>query len=130
MIISCNTERSVDLTVPAAPDYARVARMAAATLAAAAGLGVDDVEDVRMAAEEGFVYACATDQTAVSMTFALEGDELTMYFSLGEDLEALEGETLGLVEALLDAICEDFGIDEDGETLVLVLRSGGGHDDQ
>lgn len=130
MLITCSSEHSVALSVPAAPDYARVARMAAATLAAAAGLGVDDVEDVRMAAEEGFVYACATDQPVVDMTFAREDDELIMYFSLGEDLESLDDEPLGLVEALLEAICEDFGIDEDGETLVLVLRSGGVHDEQ
>ncbi len=131
MTIVCDIEHSVALTVPAAPDYARVVRMAAATLAASAGLGVDDVEDVRMAAEEGFVYACATDQSAVDMTFAREGDELTMYFSLGEEPEEAEDdESLDLVAALLEAICEDFGTDEDGETLVLVLKSGGAHDEQ
>ncbi len=130
MIVSCNVERSVALSVPAAPDYARVARMAAATLAAAADFGVDDVEDVRMAAEEGFVYACATGQKSVDMTFSREGEGLSMYFSLGEDLDALDDESLDLVEALLDAICADFGIDEEGDALVLELRAGGVHGEQ
>ena len=34
--------------------------MMAANLAVCCEMSVEDVEDVRMAAEEGFVYACAT----------------------------------------------------------------------
>ena len=102
-----------NLTVPAVPAYARVVRMCASSLAAVAGLSVDDVEDVRMAAEEGFVYACATGQDCVSCSFTLDADE-----------------SLDLVEVLLDAICEDFGITEDGGTLSLILATGGAHDEQ
>ena len=97
-----------NLTVPAVPAYARVVRMCASSLAAVAGLSVDDVEDVRMAAEEGFVYACATGQDCVSCSFTLDADELIMDFSLGED----------------------FGITEDGGTLSLILATGGAHDEQ
>ena len=39
-------------------------------------------------------------------------------------------ESLDLVEVLLDAICEDFGITEDGGTLSLILATGGAHDEQ
>lgn len=119
------------LTVPATPAYARVVRMCASSLATVAGLSVDDVEDVRMAAEEGFVYACATGQDCVSCSFTLDADELVMDFSLGEDLGAADAdESLDLVEVLLDAICEDFGITEDGGTLSLILATGGAHDEQ
>lgn len=124
-------ERPCTLTVPAVPAYARVVRMCASSLAAVAGLSVDDVEDARMAAEEGFVYACATGQDCVSCSFALDADELIMDFSLGEDLGAAAAdESLDLVEVLLDAICEDFGITEDGGTLSLILATGGAHDEQ
>lgn len=116
------------LTVPANAAYARVVRMCAASLAAVADLSLDDVEDVRMAAEEGFVYACATGQDACNVCFAREDDVLTMDFSLGDDLGAVDDdESLDLVEMLLDAICEEFGITEDGGALRLVLRSGGAH---
>ena len=118
------------LCVPAQPSYARVVRMCAASLAAVADLTLNDVEDVRMAAEEGFVYACVTGQDEVEVSFSREGDELTMDFSLGDDLGAVDADdSLDLVEVLLDAICEEFGITEDGRTLSLVLRAGGGHDE-
>ena len=48
------------LEVPPLPRYARAVRMTAANLAVIAGMNVDEVDDVRMAAEEAFVYACAT----------------------------------------------------------------------
>ena len=46
----------VNVTVPALPEFARSVRMMAANLAVVCHMSVDDLEDVRMAAEEGFVY--------------------------------------------------------------------------
>ena len=46
---------NVILSVPASAEYARSVRMLAASLAVTDDFSVDDVEDVRMAAEEGFV---------------------------------------------------------------------------
>ena len=45
------------LEVPPLPRYARVVRMTAANLAVIAGMNVDEVDDVRMAAEEASTYA-------------------------------------------------------------------------
>lgn len=120
----------IRLTVPAAPEYARVVRMCAASAAAVADLSLEDVEDVRMAAEEGFVYACATGQDSVSCELAFGEGALELNYSLGSDLDAVDDDSLDLVEALLDAICEDFGISEDGSALTLVLRTGGAHDER
>ena len=47
----------ITLTVPSRSEYARTVRMTAAALASRMGMSFDDVEDVRMAAEEAFVYA-------------------------------------------------------------------------
>ena len=49
------------LEVPAQSDYARVVRMTAANLATLAGFGIEEVDDVRMAAEEAFIYSLATN---------------------------------------------------------------------
>lgn len=87
-------------------------------------MGVDEVEDARMAAEEGFVYACATGQQGVRHRLRHLRRGRDMDFSLGEDLGAADAdESLELVEALLAAICDESSISEDGRTLSLTKRT-------
>lgn len=120
----------VNLSIPAQPDFARTVRMMAANLAVISGQSVEDVEDARMAAEEGFVYACATGQQECGIVFGISDEAVTMDFSLGEDLGAADAdESLELVEALLAAICDESSISEDGRTLSLTKRTGGAHDE-
>ena len=45
-------QKRVCLTVPAEPGFARIVRMTAASLAVTCDMGVDEVEDARMAAED------------------------------------------------------------------------------
>ena len=123
-------QKRVCLTVPAEPGFARIVRMTAASLAVTCDMGVDEVEDARMAAEEGFVYACATGQQECGIVFGISDEAVTMDFSLGEDLGAADAdESLELVEALLAAICYESSISEDGRTLSLTKRTGGAHDE-
>lgn len=112
---------SVCLRVPAAASYARVVRMTASNLAVLCEMDVDDVEDVRMAAEEGFVFACATEPSACDVSFELTGEEVRMAFSLG-DADAESNADLDLIELLLSAVCDDFGVSEDGSELSIVKR--------
>ena len=67
----------VKLSVPAEARFARAVRMTASNLAVCCDMSVDDVEDVRMAAEEGFVYACATRPTTCDIVFGLAPDGMT-----------------------------------------------------
>ena len=92
-------EKSVRLSVPAEPEFARVVRMTAANLAVLCDMNVDDVEDLRMAAEEGFVYSCATRPATCDVSFAI-------------------------AELLLDAVCDSCEVTDAGE-LVLVKGIGG-----
>lgn len=119
-------EKKVALSVPAEADFARAVRMTASTLAVCCDMSVDDVEDVRMVAEEGFVYACATCPSEVSVSFSLSADEMSLDFALGEQEPA--DESIELVEVLLSAVCDTFSVSEDGRTLHLVKRAGGVHD--
>ena len=75
---------SIRLCVPAEAAYARVVRMTASNLAVLADMDVDDVDDVRMAAEEGFVYACATEPTACDVAFIVSPEEMRIDFALGD----------------------------------------------
>ena len=122
-----DAEENVTLSVPAEADFARSVRMTASTLAVCCDMSVEDVEDVRMIAEEGFVYSCATAPERVGVSFSLTGDAMTMDFTLG-DAEPAD-ESIELVEVLLSAVCDVFSVSEDGRVLHLVKRAGDAHDD-
>ncbi|MCC6097698.1 MAG: ATP-binding protein [Olsenella sp.] len=121
------SESNVSLSIPAEAGYARAVRMMAANLAVMCDMSVDDVEDVRMAAEEGFVYSCATAPKACDVSFSMGDGFFSMDFSLGErDIEDAEStEDLGLVELLLQAVCDECEVA--GGALHLVKRNGGAH---
>lgn len=116
-------EKNVRLVVPAEAEFARTVRMSASTLAVSCGMSVEDVEDVRMVAEEGFVYCCATAPDEVDLSFSLASGSMTLDFSLGE--RDPDDDALDLVEVLLSAVCDVFSVSEDGRTLHLVKRAGG-----
>lgn len=120
-------EKNVTLSVPAEADFARSVRMTASTLAVCCDMSVEDVEDVRMIAEEGFVYSCATAPERVGVSFSLTGDAMAMDFTLG-DAEPAD-ESIELVEVLLSAVCDVFSVSEDGRVLHLVKRAGDAHVD-
>ncbi len=118
--------KTVRLTVPAEPEFARIVRMTAANLAVCCDMPIDDVEDARMAAEEGFVYACATVQDDCDISFTIDDGQVSMTFSLGLELkEEDEDSSLDLVEALLGAICDESQVSDDETQLTLIKRTGG-----
>lgn len=117
-------EQVVRITVPAEPSFARAVRMMAATLAVDCEMSVDDVEDVRMAAEEGFVYCCATAPARCDITFSLARGEVRATFGLGPQEASDPDGSLDLAELLLSAVCDEHGVSEDGAHLVLVKRAG------
>jgi serine/threonine-protein kinase RsbW len=98
--------------------------MMAANLAVVCNMSVDDVEDVRMAAEEGFVYSCATAPESCDVTFELSEAQVRASFSLGAEPVDPSDDALGLAELLLSAVCDEHGLSDDGSTLVLVKRAG------
>ena len=122
-------EQMVRLSVPAQARYARTVRMMAASLAALCDMSMDDVEDVRMAAEEGFVYSCATSPESCEVCFELASGEMRASFALGsQEPEDADG-SLGLAELLLAAVCDEHGVSDDGAWYTLVKRAGAAHDE-
>ena len=116
-------EQTVRLSVPAEADYARTVRMMAANLAVVCGMSVDEVEDVRMAAEEGFVYCCATAPDVCEVSFQLAQGEIRAAFRLGSSEVAASDDSLDLAELLLSAVCDEHGVSEDGSQLTLLKRA-------
>lgn len=104
------------LEVPAQGDYARVVRMTAANIATLAGFGIADVDDVRMAAEEAFIYTLATNPgERLSVSFRLQGTRLTMDFALGTGWcpDDPDEPALAYSALILQAMCDVYEITEE-----------------
>ena len=58
----------ITLTVAGDPRLARLVRMTAANVGALCSMSVDRIEDIRMAAEEAFIFGCtAVDSDDISI---------------------------------------------------------------
>lgn len=120
----------IRLSVPAEPSFARSVRMMAANLAVLCSMSMDEVEDARMAAEEAFVYSCATRPEACEMTFTLAEDSLHMVFSLGNaspSEDEVLAEQIDLAELLLSAVSDSYEISTKESALHVVKLVGGAH---
>ena len=118
----------VVLVVPARGEYARTVRLAAAELAARAGMDIDGIDDVRMAVEEAFVFASER----------VVGEELSFVFVVAPGSVELSVGSLSASPAhpdapdrgeryarfILESICDSFEliVDDGLCTLRLVKR--------
>lgn len=121
----------VTLTVPARSEFAKTVRMTAATLVSRMGMTFDEVDDVRMAAEEAFVYAVDSQPVDgdVHFEFTISNEQIDIDVALGQ----ANAETTDEVERnaayatfILEAVCDSYQFvsDESGAHLRLVKRAG------
>lgn len=121
----------ITLTVPARGDYARTVRMTAAELATRMGMSYDEVDDVRMAVEEAFVYACDCLGEDADVTFEFSVGNGALEAVVGP-MPACDGETgehtalETYAEFILQSVCDEFAIEHEGGscTLRLTRRAG------
>ncbi len=114
----------VRLTVPARDEFARTVRMTAAALAGRMGMSIDDVEDVRMAVEEAFVFALGRVADGDPLTFDFGVDEDHLSLDVGP-LPASDGDAGGpearYARFILESVCDTFELAEEGSTCSLKL---------
>lgn len=99
------------LTVAADPRLARLVRMTAANVAALSSMSVDRVEDLRMAAEEAFIFACSVDAgECVSLTFTVDDEHVALDVDLGEGAVAdpEPDSPAAYAGLILTAVCDAF----------------------
>ena len=120
----------VVLVVPSKGEYARTVRLAAAELAARAGMDIDGIDDVRMAVEEAFVFAAERAEGGdLTFTFVVAPGSVELTVGpLGAGPSEAESPDRGerYARFILESICDEFeltGADGVG-TLRLVKRSG------
>lgn len=120
----------ITLTVPARSEFAKTVRMTAAELASRLGMSYDEVDDVRLAAEEAFVYVCdcAEAASAITYTFTLDKGALTIDVGPAETVGAPAGDLPAdsYAEFILQSICDEFSIEREPDRcmLHLVRRAG------
>lgn len=120
----------ISLCVPAKSDYAKTVRMTAAAIASRMEMTYDDVDDVRMAAEEAFVYACdaVPESRDVTLHFFVDGDALRIEVPIAtsERLATEDAERRSAYATfILQSVCDrfEFSSDETGAWLRLVKRA-------
>lgn len=116
----------ITLTVPARGDYARTVRMAAAELATRMGMSYEEVDDVRMAVEEAFVYACdcVEEDRDVTFEFAVGDGELAVRVGPMPVCHESDGGNATLesyAEFILQSVCDDFAIERQGDSCTMWL---------
>ena len=120
----------VVLSVPPKGEFAKTVRMTAAALGSRIGMTFDEVDDMRIAAEEAFVYACdqAPEAPAVDIAFLVGADALEMKVgpivasgAPGEDREEAR-----YASFILESVADEFEMsdDADGSWVRVVKRAG------
>jgi serine/threonine-protein kinase RsbW len=122
----------ITLIVPAKSEYAKTVRITAAALASRINMTYEEVEDVRMAADEAFVYASDTlsPGSEVRFVFLLGEDDIEIAVGLGvENPSADEDSDRSVAYAtfIMESVCDsyEFASDENGAHLRLFKRAGG-----
>lgn len=122
-----NKPAAISLVVSCDPDLARLVRMTAANVATLSSMSVECVEDIRMAAEEAFIYACATspdetltidfdvDSTRVAMTLTLEADAFAE--------PSADDPTAAYADLILGSVCDVYQKVESPARLVLEVKA-------
>lgn len=119
----------ITLTVPARGEYAKTVRMTAAELASRLGMSYDEVDDVRIAAEEAFVYAsdCVGEDDRVTFEFTVTPGTLEIAVGPMPDRRGGDGPGVseGYAEFILRSVCDEFEIQrvDEGCTLRLCRRA-------
>lgn len=121
-----STDR-VCLTVPARPEYAKTVRMTASAIVSRTGMNYDEVDDVRIAAEEAFVYAVDHTESVgdIALEFDLSDETLSIRVGLGDAARIADedGERRAAYATfILQSVCDRFEMcsDDRGAHLTLV----------
>jgi serine/threonine-protein kinase RsbW len=114
------------LTVPAAPEFVRLARLTAAGLATRIGMGYDEVEDLRIAVGEACSLLIGTGARtgSLSLAFTLGDDRVTIDVTGDFDGDAGEPVDTALSDQILDAVVDDHGVEVAADHVWLVKAHG------
>lgn len=108
-MIDSMQNRTVELSVPAHRDMMLVLRLTTAGVVARAGLGVDRINDVKMAVEEACALIIETARAdMLRLTFATDADALTICICGGAyECECTDEDEMQVVRCILESLVDD-----------------------
>jgi len=115
----------VRLAIPAAPEFLRLARLAAADVASRAGFSFEDIEDLRIGVDElcHLLMAPGTEDDQLQLTFTLQPDTVTVE---GEGPSRNAGDPVvvqsELSQTIVTAVVDEHVVSRDGSTLRFRLK--------
>lgn len=115
----------ITLTVAGDPRLARLVRMTAANVGALCSMSVDRIEDIRMAAEEAFIFGCtAVDSDDISIKFDVDESHVGMTFTFGDQATVDEDDQAAVyAELILASVCDSYEKTAAPLTLSLDLKA-------
>lgn len=121
------------LSVPAKAEFARTVRLTAASLAMRAGMTFDEVEEVKLATEEAFIFVGdrAGPAGSVDVAFEVDGSGMTVDVgpvAAGEEPGGDVAERAQFARFILEAVCDELTIEDREQQCAvrLVKRAGAG----
>ena len=114
----------VVLTLPAAPEFVRLARLTCAGLATRIGMGYDEVEDLRIAVGEAcsLLIGGGRRKGTLTLTFGVFPD--TVAITIAGDFDGVPAEAVdsALSDQILDAVVDEHTVDLAAETVWVSKR--------
>jgi hypothetical protein len=127
---------AIRLIFPGRGDLMVLARITAATIAAGAGFGLEDIEDLRLAVEELCLLVRGRREGVLHLSFRFVDDELEVHCRLSPTAATTvdhpsEAELHDFSEQILDALVDDWGESSEGTAggMWLRMRPAQGIDD-
>jgi anti-sigma regulatory factor (Ser/Thr protein kinase) len=113
--VSAVHDDEIRLALPAAPEYARIARLTVAGVATRLGFSYDEVEDLRIAVGEACSVLIADPPSGrLNVVYRLGDDALEVHATTEGAMKAAPPAplpTADLTEQILGAVVDDHGID-------------------
>lgn len=114
----------VRLAFPAAPEYARIARLTVAGLATRLGFSYDEVEDLRIAVGEACSVLIGEPPTGrIEVVYRLEDDALEVE-ARADGPTQNDADSAELTEQILSAVVDEHTIDDEGKHVWLRKQRG------
>lgn len=109
----------ISLSIPATPEFLRLARLAAADVASRAGFAYDDIEDLRIGVDElcHLLMAPGSETEHVRLTFTLAPDGVTVegHGPPGASHHAVVQSELS--RTIVGAVADEHEIVQDGDVM-------------